>query len=253
MDELRESSLLFSLESLLETERERVQREAREAQRKREEEMARIAEAAERRRIAAQQEREARERREALEQQRERDEQERLEAMKRAVVERARIEAEGNARLLEAEQQRKHERSLAELGAQHQAVRYRALAWLSTGALLLSWAGAAFTYFGLIEPAHARREQQLQSTISTDAERIKTKEHELSLERSKNQTLQARLSQLSEAPPSASSTPGSTSTHTTTRTGGTKPPVTAPPPRECVDDGDPLNAQLCRARGGRAR
>ena len=43
MDELRESSLLFSLEGLLETERERVQREAREAQKRRDDELIRSA------------------------------------------------------------------------------------------------------------------------------------------------------------------------------------------------------------------
>src|SRR4051812_24405831 len=79
MDELRESSLLFSLEGLLETERERVQREAREAQKRRDEEMIRVAEQASRLRLASQQEREARERRLALEQERERLEQERIE------------------------------------------------------------------------------------------------------------------------------------------------------------------------------
>jgi fused signal recognition particle receptor len=251
MDELRESSLLFSLESLLETERERVQREAREAQRQRDEEMARVAEAAERRRVAAQQEREARERREALEQERERHEQERLEAMKRAVVERARIEAEGNARLREAEQQRLHERSLAELGARQQTLRYRTFTWLSTGALVLSWAGVAFAHFGLLEPAHQRREQQLQGIISTAAERAKIKERELSLERSKNQTLQERVQQLSDAQPALAETPGAGAKPGVTHGPGPKPPVVQPPVRECVDDGDPLNAQLCRARGSR--
>ncbi len=251
MDELRESSLLFSLESLLETERERVQREAREAQRKREEEMVRVAEAAERRRIAAQQEREARERREALEREREHDEEQRLEAMKRAVVERARIEAEGNARLLEVEQARKHERSLAELSARHQSARYRAFTWLSTSALVLSWAGAASAYFGMIEPAQSRREQRLQLQVQAGAARAKTNERELALERSKNQSLQARVTELNEAPPVTAGTPASASKPSVTRGGGTKPPVVTPPPRECVDDGDPLNAQLCRAHRGR--
>lgn len=254
MDELRESSLLFSLESLLETERERVQREAREAQRKREEEMARVAEAAERRRVAAQQEREARERREALERERERDEERRLEAMKRAVVERARIEAEGNARLLEAEQARQHERSLAELSARHQFARYRAFTWLSTGALVLSWAGVASAYFGMLEPAQARREQQLQLQLQAGADHAKINERELALERSKNQGLQAQLAKLGEAASAATPTPASTSKPIVTHGGGTKPPAVTPPlPRECVDDGDPLNAQLCRARGGRSR
>jgi hypothetical protein len=253
MDELRESSLLFSLESLLETERERVQREAREAQRKREDELARVAEMAERRRLAAQQEREARERRQALEQERERMDQERLDAMKRAVVERARVEVEGNARLVEAEQARKHELSLADLRGRHHAARYRALTWLSSGVLVLSWGGALFAYFGLIEPAHAGREQHLQSLIAADAELAKISERALSLERSKNQALQARVDQLSSAPtPPAAAQPSPPKPPSAVHGGGggPKPPVVRPP-RECVDNGDPLNAQLCHAKRAR--
>lgn len=252
MDELRESSLLFSLESLLETERERVQREAREAQRKREDELARVAELAERRRLAAQQEREARERRQALEQERERLDQERLEAMKRAVVERARVEAEGNARLVEAEQARKHELSLAELRGRHDAARYRTLTWLSAGALVLSWGGALLAYFGLVEPAHAAREQHLQTLIAADAELAKTSERALSLERSKNHALQARVEQLSHAAPATLATPPALPKPPVSVNGGggTKPPVVVPP-RECIDNGDPLNAQLCHAKRSR--
>src|SRR6187551_2854070 len=109
MDELRESSLLFSLEGLLETERERVQREAREAQRRRDDEMIRVAEQASRRRLAQEKERDAREHQQALEQERDRLEAERLDAMKRATIERARIETEAKMRLVEVEQTRKHE------------------------------------------------------------------------------------------------------------------------------------------------
>jgi hypothetical protein len=252
MDELRESSLLFSLESLLETERERVQREAREAERKREDELARVAEMAERRRLAAQQEREARERRQALEQERERMDQERLEAMKRAVVERARIEAEGNARLVEAEQARKHELSLADLRGRHHAAGYRALTWLSSGALVLSWGGALFAYFGLVEPAHARREQRLQTLIAADADLAKASERALSLERSENQALRARVDELSRvSPPPVATSPSLPRPPVTGHGGGgTKPPVVVPP-RECVDNGDPLNAQLCHAKRSR--
>jgi hypothetical protein len=251
MDELRESSLLFSLESLLETERERVQREAREAQRKREEEIARVAEVAERRRLAQQQEREARERREQLEQEREQQDHERREAMKRAVVERARLEAEGAARLAEAEQARKHELSLAELRARHQTARYRLLSWLAASALGLSWASVAFGYVGLLEPAYARREQRLQNAISAATERAKSVERQLSLEHETNRTLQARLDRLGAAPPVASAT--ATPPKPSVRVPGSKPPVVEPPPRECVDNGDPLDAQLCRGRSGKRR
>lgn len=247
MDELRESSLLFSLESLLETERERVQREAREAERKRMDELARVADLVERRRVAAQQEREARERRQQLEQERERLDQERLDGIKRAAVERARIEAEGAARLLEAEQARKHDLSLAELRARHGAARYRVLSWLAIVGLVLSWAGTALAYFGLIGPAHVQREQQLRAVIAADAELAKTMERTLALERSKNQSLQARIEQL--AATSTAPVPQPVVSKPQPRGGAFgdgKPPVITPPARECVDNGDPLNAELCR-------
>lgn len=249
MDELRESSLLFSLESLMETERERVQREAREAQRRREEELARVAELAERRRVALQQEREAKQRRLALEQEREQLDQARLEAMKQAAVERARIEAESQLRLVEAEQARKHELSLSQLREGERTALYRTLTWLSSGALVLSLIGAFAAYFGMLEPAQARRERQLQSVIDIEAEKSKTIERLLGLERSKNQTLSARVAELEAAkrePAPASVTP--------------RPPIVKPfdgehhgPPGggvgngPCVDDGDPLNKCL----GGR--
>src|SRR4051812_49803331 len=95
MDELRESSLLFSLEGLLETERERVQREAREAQKRRDEEMVRVAEQASRLRLAAQQEREARERRGGVGAERERPAGARNHAVEDPPVGRARHEAQG--------------------------------------------------------------------------------------------------------------------------------------------------------------
>jgi colicin import membrane protein len=248
MDELRESSLLFSLESLLETERERVQREAREAQRRREDELARVAELAERRRVSLQQERESKQRRLALEQERERMDQERLEAMKQAAVERARIEAESQLRLVEAEQARKHELSLSQLREGERTALYRTLTWLSTGALVLSLVGAFATYFGMLEPAQARREQQLQSVIGIDAEKAKTSERLLGLELRKNQTLAARVAELEALKREPAPAPAALKPVVRPSDGGHRGPAggslgTGP----CIDDGDPLNKCL----GGR--
>ena len=249
MDELRESSLLFSLEGLMETERERVQREAREAQKRREEELGRVVELAERRRQAAQQEREARERRQALESERERLEQEHIDAMKHATVERARIEAEGRMRLVEVEQARKHDLALAQMREAQRAARYRTFTWLSSGALVVALLGALAAYFGLIEPAQARTQQHLQAIISTNAERAKATAAELATERSKNQTLTARIQQLEEqaaAPPQVRPEPKAQP--------GRPLRVTALPPHtqpsvDCPDDGDPLRP--CLRRGPR--
>jgi hypothetical protein len=249
MDELRESSLLFSLEGLLETERERVLREAREAQKRRDEELIRVAEAAERRRLALQGEREARERRELLEQERERDEEQRIEAMKRATIERARIEAEGKLRLVELEQARQHDLALAQLAERQRTARYRSLTWLSTIAVGLSLLGTFGTYFGWIAPAHARQQQQLQGIISANTELAKTSERALANELRKNQALSERIRQLEAHPTPPAPAP-------------VKPPV-AQPPRHgastsagsgtttstvCKDDGDPLNRCLAGPR-----
>jgi len=248
MDELRESSLLFSLEGLLETERERVQREAREAQKRRDDEMIRVAEQASRRRLAQEQAREARERRLALEQERDRFEVERIEAMKRATVERARIEAEGQLRLLEVEQTRKHEISLSQLREAQRTLRYRTLTWLSSGVAVLSVAAACAAYFGYVRPVHAREALQLQAIISSNADLHKLTERELAAERRKSEALREQVRKLeARAPESAPVQAKPVNVPP-------KPPVTGQGPKGggtptvCPDDGDPLRGCLSGRR-----
>jgi hypothetical protein len=241
MDQLRESSLLFSLEGLLETERERVQREAREAQKRHDEELKRVADAAERRRLAAQNEREARERRQLLEQERERLEQERLEAMKRATVERARIEAEGKMRLIELEQSRKHDLALAQIREAERTGRYRTWSWLSSAALLVVGIASGASYFGLLKPAHARETQQLQALLDVAKERASLHDRALTAERSKTRQLSERIRELEARPPAsepaAAPRPGNNNTR--------GPRVIVEPVRPpCDDNGDPLNPCL---------
>jgi hypothetical protein len=245
MDELRESSLLFSLEGLLETERERVQREAREAQRRREEEMIRVAEQASRRRLAQEQEREARERRQALEQEQEHLEAERLEAMKRATVERARIETEARVRLVELEQTRKHELQLVQLREGQLTARYRTLTWLGATALVLSLAGALAAHFGHIRPAHARELQQARTSSERIAEQAKSTALSLAATRAQNQTLAARVHEL-EARLAAAAAPDAKPVHAgPVRPALVKPLRSPPPPRGgCKDSGDPLEKCL---------
>jgi colicin import membrane protein len=247
MDELRESSLLFSLESLLETERERVQREAREAQKRREEELKRVAELAERRRVAGQQEREARQRRMALEQERERLEQERIEAMKHATVQQARIEAESRMRLVEVEQQRKHDLALAKIHDAERTTHYRMLTWLSGGILAAVVAAGAFGYLGLVQPAHASQQERLQALLTSADHKRALSERELVAERSKNRELTARVELLEAelAKPAPKPKQTSSSPSKLGKKGGSPPP---PPTEVCKDDGDPLNKALCVAR-----
>lgn len=237
MDEQRESSLLFSLEGLMETERERVQREAREARERREAEIRLVADAAQRRNSLLRAQHEARARRDALLRERERFEQEQLEALKQATIERARIEAESGLRLVEAEQQRKHDLELARVREQQGAARHRALAWLSSGALAVALLGGSSAYFGWIAPAHARAEQHLESKLRESAARTRALEHALAAEQSKSRSLSAELEmrQVPAAPKPAAQAPKNTAPAV--------PP--ARPTRErrgnCRDSGDPLD------------
>jgi len=248
MDELRESSLLFSLEGLLETERERVLREAREAQKRRDDEMIRVAELASRRRLAQEQEREARAHRQALEQERERLEEERIDAMKRATVERVRIETEAKMRLVELEQTRKHELSLVQLREGQLTTRYRTLTGLCAGALVLSLTGALVGFFGYVRPAHARELQRLRTTIDRTTEQTKSIERARAAERAQSQALRDRVREL-EARSAAVASPDAKPTHI----GSGRPPLVTPPkplkPLKpphggCKDTGDPLEKCL---------
>jgi colicin import membrane protein len=238
MDELRESSWLFSIEGLMETERDRVRREAREAQERRETEMHRVAEAAERRAELAKREREARERREALAKEREQHEHERIEALKQATIERARIEAEASLRLVEAEQARKHDLALSRIREQEGAARYRLVGGLGIGALSVALLGAAAAYFGWIAPAQARAEQHWESRLHEAVTRAEVAELALKAERAKSLALEARVPHIQAGP-------------------GFQPAVVAPTPPParvpvrrtrvaapqggCKDSGDPLD------------
>ena len=238
MDELRESSLLFSLESLLETERERVQREAREAHERREQELRRVAELGERRRVAAQQEREARERRQALERERERLAHERIEAMKQATIERVRIEAEAHARLIELEQSRKHELALSRLREHAEKARYRTLFGLSAAGLVTALLLGLLAVFAFERPARAREQQRSKSLLDAMQTRLSATERALSAERSKSEALEARLRQAQAAPPAPSAGPKPARLEPR----GPRPPQGEPGSRAvCKDDGDPIN------------
>jgi hypothetical protein len=242
MDELRESSLLFSLEGLMETERDRVRREAREAERRREQEMVRVAEQASRRRLALEQEEQARARREALERERERLEEERIDAMKRAAVERARIEAEGQLRLVELEQARQHELSLSQLKERSRTARYRVLTWLSSGAFALALAGSASLYFGYLAPASVRAEQRAQALADAHARVVEQAERALRAEQAKGAALGERVRQLEAATPALVAEPPPT-TREPLRwpPHGKTPRVPAGTKGGCKDTGDPLD------------
>jgi len=245
MDELRESSLLFSLESLMETERERVQREAREARKRRDEELRRTAEAAERRLVAAEQQQQARERRLALEREREQLDDERIEALKCAAIERVRIEAEARARLFEAEQERDHALKLAKLREEQRTGRYRVLAWLSSGALLLLLGSTGFAYFGQLRPAHAGQQLRYEALLATERERTQLIDRAMLAERSRSEELERQLTELKkQATAVALAQIGSEPSLTAPKPAPEGKPKPPPHVGPCRDDGDPLNPSL---------
>jgi len=239
MDELKDSSLLFSLEGLMETERERVRREAREAQEQREAEIKRVAAAAERRQQLSREQREARARREALAREQERFEQERIEALKQAPVERARIEAEAGLRLVEAEQARQHDLALSRLREEHGAARYRALAWLGTSALGLALGGALLLHFAWIAPAHARALRHAESRLRESSARSEATRLALAAEQSKTRALSAELERAraalvaSHEPEHAAPKPPAPPSRRVPGAAGAR--------RNCGDSGDPLD------------
>jgi colicin import membrane protein len=236
---------LFSLEGLLETERERVRREAREAERRRDEEMVRIAEQASRRRLALEQEQQARARREALERERERLDNERIDAMKQAAVERARVEAEGQLRLLELEQARKHELSLSQLNERSRTARYRSLTWLSSAAFALAIASGASLYFGYLAPASAQAEQRARALADANARLADGAQRALRAEQAKGALLGERVRQLEAVVPvPVAQAPAAP--QPIQRPPGVRPPHGPSGGKQggCQDTGDPLDKCL---------
>jgi colicin import membrane protein len=159
MGELRDSSLLFSLQSLLEVEHGRVERERAEreqslldAQRRREREALQAREEQAARELAERQ-------RESERRQREREEAARLEAIRLAEFERVRLEADHRARLELEARRYEHERELAAQGVSSGKSRLRSWLALSGAALVVSGALAGL-YFGKIAPAQRRQAEE---------------------------------------------------------------------------------------------
>lgn len=246
MDELRESSLLFSLEGLLETERERVQREQRELLERRENELRRTAEVAERRRQAEQQRREAEARRQALADERARLEQAQIDAVKQATIERARLEVEARVKLAEIEQRSQHELSLSRIREAQRGARYRAWSWLSSVGLLLVAVGSLALYAGFIVPRHAHELAHLQSLLSASTIKSELVEQKLGAERRQSEKLSERVHALEARPPEAQ--PDPKTSPPTVRPEPKRTPRTPTAPADCADDGDPLSPCLRHRR-----
>jgi len=145
MSEQKESSVLFSLQELMNLEQDRIQsEEAEKAQKIQAAETARIeaersARDAEEQRIRAEAERRR------LDEQRSREEAAKLEAIRVAEVEKARVEAEQRARLEAMAAQQHHERSMAAI--QTDASKKKLRNMLIGGVVFVVLAGSGLGYF----------------------------------------------------------------------------------------------------------
>lgn len=241
-----DSSLLFSLDSLMAHERERMADEARAAEQKREAELAAKAEAERHERLEAERRAAAAEARREAEVKRRLEEEARLEGIRRAEAERivaeARRENEFELRL----RQSSHElRLTAEAAVSH--ARSTRVAFLCTaGVALVATLGAVYLELGVHRPRLAAQAATYTRGLSAEQERSASLQSLLegSKGRLKNleEQLRARPASTECAPP-ASTSKAVVRSPPAVRPPGAKPP--ARPPRPCKGDpNDPLNPCL---------
>jgi colicin import membrane protein len=164
MAEMRESSVLFSLNQLMHLEQQRV-REEDEGRRRAIEASERARLDAERQRAVEQEERiRAEEERQRAEEAARREEEVRHEAIRVAAREKARIEAEQRARIAEMELAQKHERDLAAVQQDAQKRRLQRTLIIGGALAVALLGGGAGLYFGKLQPEaeRAQREQAAQ-------------------------------------------------------------------------------------------
>lgn len=171
MASVQESSVLVSLNHLMQLEQQRLREEdtARDAAI----EAARRARLDEEQRIHAEQEARLRaeEARRRAEDTARREESARHEALRLASVEKARIEGEQRARLAILEQEQRHERELLTLGQDAQKRRLQRTLILGGALAFALLGGGAGLYFGKIQPESAQaRQAQLDQIARSQAE-----------------------------------------------------------------------------------
>lgn len=165
MGELRESSVLFSLNQLMHIERQRLLEEEETARRR--------AEAAVAARLDA--ERRAREEREArlraaesrlrAEEAEQREMEARLAAIRLAELEKVRIDAERRERIALMEQANEHERKLAALQQDEQKKRLKRILVAGSALVAVLFTAGSGIYFGQIRPAAELRQQQEEAEL----------------------------------------------------------------------------------------
>jgi hypothetical protein len=238
----RESSLLFSLESLLAHEQQKVDREREDAERRRRAELE-AREAAESARLAEQNRlaRAERERAEA-EERRRLEEQARLDGIKQAELERARLETRLKS---ESELALRQERHALELRAATAASRATAARGLLIGsvslAVLATLAALALELF-VHRPELARVTQSSSAALATEAARVAEVRALLADSERRRNELIAELSRKKLAEESVAPTLPHTRP---TPARPARPGPVAPASKPCVGDPhDPLNPCL---------
>lgn len=207
MAEMRESSVLFSLNQLMSLEQQRIQEEEEAAKRKLEMEASARMEAERAVRVEQEARIQAEEARRQAEERARREEAAKLEAMRLAEIEGARIAAEQRARIAMMEQAQKHERDLAALEGDGQKKRLkRALVFGGLFAVAL-FAAAGGVYFGKIKPEAERATLEQQAKLASieealakakiDAERTdqKMKDAQAAVERAQSEAERIKAEQ----------------------------------------------------------
>ena len=246
MAELREDSLLFSLETLMVRERERVQLDRAEAERQRAEE-ARAAVAREKQRLEAELARERKlELARVAEQARLAEHATKLEALRQAEVVRAQTEANARAQSEMLAQRHAHERNLAELALGAKRSRDRAIAIGSSALLSLFVPAALLFHFSHTLPAAKRTESELRRLVLLEQSRAEEASKQLSQVEARGQRLSEEVARLRVASPPEAAPPAPSGA------APSGPPRRVPQARPrtpqrntpCRDSGDPLDPCL---------
>ena len=245
MGELRESSLLFSLQLLEDIEKQRLDQErAAEAQR-RETERAEQLDRERRAREDARRQKEYAERRQAELERERHEEQTRLEAMQRALLESARLEVEARARAQEDAAQRQHAQRLAEIRGHAGARRLRALFTASLVAFVAAAVSACVLAWQLDEARRLSRQYEQLRVMEREGRTVATRLLEQARDRIEalSRDVEDLRRQHEEADTSREATPRPRPPRAEPRP--RTPPGTRPAPAiRCGADGDPLDGCL---------
>jgi hypothetical protein len=247
MGELREDSILFSLNGLLERGWQRVSDEAdREFRRIEAEQLVRL----ERERRVWEERELLRQDEEALarrEEQRQREADARLEALRRAEVARARAEAEAKARIEVEAKQREHELRLE--GIREKSGRRRAEHVAASFACIAAIvvAGAASAYLGTIRPEQQRARSDYERLVLAERTRSEQVQRVLEGSERRNRALAASLERtqrelaLVHAAKTRPRSGAKLALVPRLETKRNKAPNRPKPRTPCRDDRDPLN------------